>query len=551
MGRNKIKRRAIIGCILFTMLVSAVIGIVGYVEYSRSINEKYRRYAETIVDIADDAFTRYGMVELIEARSMEGEYENVRLVLNSLKQNADVAYIFAVTFNDPTDPDSMCYITNGARYDELAEAEDEREVYSYMGEPCGEGDFDRAMRELYLECYNSTDTGIHFYENVTDEYGHMLTAFKPVIGSNGKTVGLINVDTDISAIQDYMKDYVIKILAITLGFALFFGLLSTYVLSRFLVSPVTRIADSTNEFVVLMEKKVQPEELVFNDPKVSKNDELGMLSGDVMHMAQSVKTYMLTLQKEMKEKERIGAELELATRIQANMLPNIFPAFPERKDFDIFASMTPAKEVGGDFYDFMLLDDDHLAVVIADVSGKGVPAALFMMMSMILINNTTRMEGAEASPAAVLTQVNNTICANNEEEMFVTVWLGIINLKTGIVKAANAGHEYPIIKKADGGFELLKDKHGMVVGAMEGIRYREYEFTLEKGGALFLYTDGVAEATNAKDELFGTDRTLASLNEVPDAAPREILAHVKQSIDKFVGDAPQFDDLTMVAVKLT
>ena len=209
--------------------------------------------------------------------------------------------------------------------------------------------------------------------------------------------------------------------------------------------------------------------------------------------------------------------------------------------------MTPAKEVGGDFYDFFLLDDDHLGLVMADVSGKGVPAALFMMMSKILVNNFAMMGG---SPAKVLEQTNSQICRNNDEEMFVTVWFGVLEISTGKVTAANAGHEYPILKKADGKFELFKDKHGFVVGGMEGMKYKEYEFTIEKGGTLFLYTDGVAEATNAEEKLFGTDRMLDALNIDPQTDPKTLLFNMKKSVDEFVGDAPQFDDLTMLAVKL-
>ena len=209
--------------------------------------------------------------------------------------------------------------------------------------------------------------------------------------------------------------------------------------------------------------------------------------------------------------------------------------------------MTPAKEVGGDFYDFFLIDDDHLGLVMADVSGKGVPAALFMMVSKILIQNFA-MTGR--SPAEVLKSVNDQICANNREEMFVTVWFGILDIPTGVITAANAGHEYPIIKKGDGGFELLKDKHGFVIGGMEGMKFKEYEIVLGAGDVLFLYTDGVAEATNAENELFGTGRMLEALNKNKDAGPEEILSAMKSDVDEFVGEAPQFDDLTMLAVKM-
>ncbi len=228
------------------------------------------------------------------------------------------------------------------------------------------------------------------------------------------------------------------------------------------------------------------------------------------------------------------------------MLPNIFPPFPERREFDIYATMDPAKEVGGDFYDFFLVDDDHLGLVIADVSGKGVPAALFMMASKIILANNAKMG---KSPAQVLTDVNAAICANNREQMFVTVWMGLLEISTGSLTAANAGHEYPAVKQADGSFELLKDPHGFVVGGMEDAQYKEYELQLEPGAKLFVYTDGVPEATNAENELFGTDRMVTALNENASAEPKELLKSMRKAVDGFVKEAEQFDDLTMLCVE--
>lgn len=254
-------------------------------------------------------------------------------------------------------------------------------------------------------------------------------------------------------------------------------------------------------------------------------------------------------------------ELNTASDIQAHMLPNLFPAFPERCDFDIYASMDPAKEVGGDFYDFYLIDEDHLGLLIADVSGKGVPAALFMMASKILLQNYAL---AGLSPAAVLTEANERICANNSEEMFVTVWLGILDLRTGILTAANAGHEYPVIRRKGQSFELYKDRHGLVIGGMRGIKYREYEIRLEPGDEIFVYTDGVPEATNNSNKLYGTERMLNALNSVRSdpavtgigeqdahgfADLKQLLNAVRRDVDSFVNGAPQFDDLTMMCLR--
>ncbi len=283
------------------------------------------------------------------------------------------------------------------------------------------------------------------------------------------------------------------------------------------------------------------------DDAYRTGDEVEVLAQSLAELSTKTRQYIRDITEITKEKERLGTELELARKIQADMLPNLFPAFPDRTEFSIYASMTPAKEVGGDFYDFFLVDNDHLGMVMADVSGKGVPAALFMMMSKILVNNFA-MQGN--SPARALELTNEVICQNNDEEMFVTVWLGVLEISTGKVVAANAGHEYPVIKKPGGKYELLKDKHGFVVGGMDGIRYKEYEFQLEKGGALFLYTDGVPEATNANHELFGTDRLLETMNSLHNEEPKDMLTGVKKAIDEFVGEAEQFDDLTMLGLIL-
>ena len=243
------------------------------------------------------------------------------------------------------------------------------------------------------------------------------------------------------------------------------------------------------------------------------------------------------------EKERLDTELSLATRIQANSLPR---DFPERGEFSLCASMTPAKEVGGDLYDFFMIDDDHLALVIGDVSGKGVPAALFMMVAVSLIHHVSQ---GELSPAKVLQTVNSEICARNPEEMLVTVWLGILEISTGRLTAANAGHEYPALKRPGERFELLKDRHGFVIGGMDGMRYRDYELQLEPGGKLFVYTDGIPEANDASEALFGVERMIAALRDSEDDSPAQVLEGVQSAVAAFVGDAPQFDDLTMLCLQ--
>ncbi len=249
---------------------------------------------------------------------------------------------------------------------------------------------------------------------------------------------------------------------------------------------------------------------------------------------------------ETEKTERLATELNLASDIQTNVLPNIFPVFPERKEFTLHASMTPAKEVGGDFYDFFFVDDDHIALVMADVSGKGIPAALFMMVARTLIKNRTMMGG---TPSEILYDVNNQLCEGNVAGLFVTVWLGILEISTGKGMAANAGHEHPVLCRKGDEFALIEYRHSPAVAAMEGMKFREHEFELNPGDTIFVYTDGVAEATDSSNELFGTDRMLDALNKDADALPEQILENVMEGINDFVKGAEQFDDITMLSLK--
>lgn len=262
-------------------------------------------------------------------------------------------------------------------------------------------------------------------------------------------------------------------------------------------------------------------------------------------MASLVMVYCFLFSDNEKSLYSTNKELGLATNIQRHMLPSIFPAFPEREEFDIYALMEPAKEVGGDFYDFFLIDETHLGLVMADVSDKGVPAALFMMASKIMVQNYALMG---FSPKEVLTRVNKQICSNNQDEMFVTIWLGVLDLETGILTASNGGHEKPILKKPDGHFEAVADKHGFVVGFFPESVYTEYQIKLEKGAKLFLYTDGVPESNDGTKQ-FGMERTVETLNKYEALPVEHIAKGMLQDLTAFMGRNDQFDDITMLCLE--
>ena len=471
--------------------------------------------------IDGDTIARYR-----ETGEKDEYYEEVRQMLLTMKQAHGFDYFYVVIPED----DVQYYIWDAGVDGEegVCDLGDTDEYYG-EGKEVGEAAF-------------SGDGQQHVLITNSKEYGYLASAYVAIRDSKGQPVALSSVDISMDKINTTIRQFILTMLFIIIA-VLFLCQYGYYLyMKKTLVKPLKEVHEAVSNLV-----SENMEHLNEFSIDVHTDDEIESIADAFVVMTKELDSYIKHLEDVTKEKERIGAELSLATKIQADMLPNIFPAFPERKEFDIHASMTPAKEVGGDFYDFFLLDDDHLGMVIADVSGKGVPAALFMMMSKILVSNYAFIGG---SPAAVLEAVNEQICKNNEEEMFVTVWFGILTISTGKVIAANAGHEYPMLKGADGKFEMLKDKHGFVVGGMEGLKYKDYEFTLEKGGTLFVYTDGVAEATNLQEELFGTDRMLEALNTDPEASPKQLLENMRSAVDRFVGEATQFDDLTMLSIKM-
>ena len=317
------------------------------------------------------------------------------------------------------------------------------------------------------------------------------------------------------------------------------SIISALVLSKRIVRPLNTMSKT-------LEKLSATKEQFRMEDIYRTGDEIEVLAEKFASLSARTIHYVRQVKKITAEKERIKLELGMATAIQASQLPHLFPAFPDRKEFDIYASMTPAKEVGGDFYDFFLVDDDHIGLVMADVAGKGVPAALFMMIAKILIRN--RVQNGE-SPGEALRNVNNQLMEGNEAGLFVTVWLAVVEISTGKGVEVNAGHEHPVLRRADGDFELVKYRHSLALAAMENVRFKEREFRLYPGDTLFVYTDGVAEAVNSENELYGTGRMLSILNENPDSEPEEVLRGVMRGINSFVDGAEQFDDITMLCFR--
>lgn len=339
-----------------------------------------------------------------------------------------------------------------------------------------------------------------------------------------------------------------------LEMSLLFSMLGVMLLALFLMvrgkvlKPLAKLEIAARKFGQVCRENPDPGEWVFEKPGKIANNEIGSLIESISQMAAQLQADMKALLSEIRGREKRKAELDMAAEIQKGSLPSVFPPWPERKDFAVYASMTPAREVGGDFYDFGLADGDHLWFAVGDVSDKGMPAALFMMMAKTALHN---LSAGSLSPAEVLRNAGRALFENNPNGMFVTIWIGILDLRDGLLTCANGGHTTPVIRRADGRIEALPDKHDFLVGCRPNRTYHEYVHRLEKGDAVFVFSDGVTEARAENGELFGPERMEAVLREAADSSPEGLIAAMQGRLALFAGTAETADDITMIAVRWT
>ena len=396
-------------------------------------------------------------------------------------------------------------------------------------------------------------TANHLYEQIGieptinhSEFGWLCSGFQPITDSSGHYVALVGVDISMDEVMKDRYQYLAMLIALMIVVTVICILITLKTVNKIVLNPLRMLTIATEDFI--SDKNDESTELTkISMLDIHTNDEIETLSVSVKQMEKDINRYIENLKNVMSEKERIGAELNVARNIQASMLPCIFPPFPDRDEFDIYASMNPAKEVGGDFYDFFLVDDTHLAVVIADVSGKGVPAALFMVITKSLIKNYTQMK---LPLDEVFTKVNGQLCENNDAGMFVTAFMGILDLETDIFQYVNAGHNRPLIQHGGQDFDWLNMHRGFVLAGMETTRYRLEEIQLSKDDVLFVYTDGVTEAMNLQKELYSDARLLQIVNQTKEMKMVDMLSYIKEDVDHFAGGTEQADDITMLGIRI-
>ena len=515
--------------IIFGILLGAMISIIGYQEFTSVLEQQYNDSAYEIAEAAAKCLNPDKFEEYLSTGEMDEEYHEIEKRLDDLVDATGTTLIYVAKV-DTSDYRTLTYI-----YDAVNSASGfERYPLGYTAVGVDEK-YVNNVRGIITKGERATE----YLYSYSEESGAHTTAGIAIYDSKGEIVAILGVEKAMKRLENARNTYVKDVLLGVLAAVCLFLLVYSMYLYREVLLPILAVTDEAKRFA---DSNTPSDRL----STINKNDEIGVLAKAVERMETDIVEYVENLTMVTAEKERIGAELSIATQIQADMLPGIFPAFPDKPEFDIYATMNPAKEVGGDFYDFFMVDESHLAIVMADVSGKGVPAALFMVIGKTLIKDHTQ-PGRDLGE--VFTEVNDLLCESNSEGLFITAFEGVLDLVSGEFTFVNAGHEIPFICKKDGSYEPYKIRAGFVLAGMEGIRYKCGTMQLSPGDRLFQYTDGVTEAMDQDGNLYGMERLREILAQNTALAPMKLLGKIKEDIDAFVGDAPQFDDITMLCLE--
>lgn len=536
--QKRLSRKMAAICSMFALTISITLGVLGFYTYYHNIMEQYRLYIETIVKLAESTIKVEDMMRCIETREKSRQYEQTQKELDNIKSRAHVEFIYVILpLNDG--------VTDNAMYVWNAVTEEEQKIFTdidSLGDLSGEGFPTEVSRHFMPAMEGSRE--IVYVPNSTEEFDYVLTGLYPVCGADEKPQALIGVDIRMDEIYMRLYQYLLYVVTGTVCIGGIFLFLFLRVLKKSVVLPVIRMADSAEDFVRQSNGSLEPSQLVFQDPYVDTGDEIQFLSESLKVMTAELVEYMGNLKKVAADRERISAELNVATGIQSSMLPRIFPAFPERTEFDIYASIQVAREMGGSFYDLFLVDQNHLALVIGEIKGRGIPAALLMVITKTLIKNHAQLG---YSPDKVLAETNNQLSESNEG-MTTTAFLGIVDLTTGVLTYVNAGHSVPLLKHAGKEFAPLPVKNCFVLGSMAGVPYWQQSIQLVQGDLLFLYTKGLAEAENGGHVQYSAEHMQMRLNQALKEAYAldELCKIMADDVEEFLDGAVRQQDIAML-----
>ncbi|MEE3467193.1 MAG: SpoIIE family protein phosphatase [Eubacterium sp.] len=516
--KRKLATVTLIRLAIFFVSLLVLIDFTVWMMLNREVLNIYQDFSKSYTDLLAKRLQPEKVKEYLETGKKDAYYGRIQTSMQGMVDLGGLRYLYVFVPEE-----------DGIRYIWDAQADDD-------SRPLGDkwlytGDY---PKDEVFEAYNK---GVDQFAIYSYGDNDLAAAISPIIDKDGKVIAVVESDILMPHVRSSAVRIVFFVLLYLFGLIVITMIIFYSFVRRRIIGPLQKLNVAAIE---MAENPGDHSELIVD---IHTGDEIETLARSFENMDQKLREYIEENTRILMEKQRVNTELNLATKLQADSLPSKYPAFPDRNELLIYADMTPAKEVGGDFYDFFFIDYDHLAIIIADVSGKGIPAAMFMMMAKSILKSRVLSGG---DPGTILQDVNNMICSNNPEMMFVTIWLGILNTKTGILSAANGGHEKPLLMHRGGQFEIVNDKHGAAVGLKKGLSFPNYEIQLEPGSKVLVYTDGVPEANDKDENQFGMDRLLQAVNSESKGDPEDILMLIDREVYLFTGDAEQFDDLTML-----
>ncbi len=510
--------------LVLELLLSAILLLNNYIStyrvYATFCHERSRQITEIVAD-----WTDWEKIEHFAETGEPDEYsEQLAYFYNQVKSGlGEECYLGLVI---PYDEYGITI------YEAVAPGDDPEEIV-----PWGQSaDFGPGFKEAMVPDLRAGHGNETIMMGRMRDGGLVLNTWEPIFDRAGTVRAVVITQQTMRSIDGDLRANMLRISGMCMFFIAAAAALILLFLRLSITGPIKKLEKMVDSY----------ENGAFTEEKFRHDDEIQSLANSFIGMARRIETYTDEVKRTSAEKERINTEYGVARQIQHDTLPTVFPASPERREFDIFAALEASKNISGNFYDFFLIDDDHLALAIGDISGRGIPAALFMVMVKTLIKDRC-LQGD--SPAEALQSVSEQLLEGNRANMFASVWLAVLELSTGAGVAVNAGHQHPILCRAGKKFELQVYPHCPPIAAMEGVRFRNHGFQLSPGDTLFVYTVGAVEAQNGKGEAFGKQRILEALNREPEATPSVLLQTVTTALHRFSSEAPCLDDRTLLSMK--
>lgn len=550
--RSRIKIKVAVACTLFAVVLSLLIGGLGYTRYRADIEESYQNYIATIVRTAAGRIDVERLAETLRTGETDAAFDELQKQFNNLKENSDAQYIYMFYYPNGIEDGTLAYAVNGYTQYELTY---EADTIRYLGDVAGIGDFGQDFRSQLKEGIGQNDTQVRFIDNVTQvaegigiETEYVKTAYMPLRNEIGELVSVLCADISMTRIYNSLQSYLVTVALGTVTVVTVFLTGFLVVMNRQVIRPIRQIAERANDFVRQSQVVSDPSKLHFEEIHCRTKDEVQILAESLNHTMNSLIHYMVDLRQMSADQEKIAAQVNVAREIRLSLYPNVFPAFPERKEFDLYADLTSAGGAGGDFYNFFFTDSSHLCLMAGSVSGQGIPSTMFAAITTTVMKNLATL-GYPAS--RVVAETNNQVSRGNLAGLTAEVFFASLDLVSGRMEYATAGDMNPLWKTAGEDFVPLPAKPGIRLGSMENVPYVQRSVDLSQGDMLFVYTSGVAQARDEKGNVYSDVYVSETVNRITgkEIDLGRMVAAMEDALAQFRGEQKQEKDNTMLLLR--